>query len=250
MAYTGTMRKTGWHIDVRCALLVLFGYSVGLLLVGGSNTVAGGWPGLALFAVGLGAGMALLRTRLTDVVRVGLPLYALFAFVALAHIPQDLQSGQLTGLFYALRLLMLAMATLAVGLSYDDAEFARAFQWLLRPLRGLRVPVDDIACMTSIALRFIPESMNELNRVKAAQASRGAAFDSGGAVARTFAYGRMFVPVLAGLFRRAATLAEAMESRCYGAGPRTSLNGSGVPKRQLLASAAVCITFVALGAAL
>mgnify|MGYP000458919523 FL=1 len=78
----------------------------------------------------------------------------------------------------------------------------------------------------SIALRFMPLLSEELRAVRAAQASRGAAFESAGLVRRLRAYGGLMVPLFVGLFRRADRLASAMEARCYGAsGVPTSLDG-------------------------
>ena len=62
--------------------------------------------------------------------------------------------------------------------------------------------------------------------MRAAQASRGAAFEGAGLVRRLRAYGGLMVPLFVGLFRRADRLASAMEARCYGAsGVPTSLDG-------------------------
>ena len=62
--------------------------------------------------------------------------------------------------------------------------------------------------------------------MRAAQASRGAAFEDEGIVRRLRAYGGLMVPLFVGLFRRADRLASAMEARCYGAsGEPTSLDG-------------------------
>ena len=50
--------------------------------------------------------------------------------------------------------------------------------------------------------------------------------DDGGLVNKIVQRGRVFVPMLVGLFRHASVLACAMEARCYGApGVRTCLHG-------------------------
>mgnify|MGYP004705433013 CR=1 FL=1 len=48
---------------------------------------------------------------------------------------------------------------------------------LMRPLRLVRVPVDDVAMMLSIALRFVPTTAEEAEKVVVAQTARGAVFD-------------------------------------------------------------------------
>ncbi len=84
------------------------------------------------------------------------------------------------------------------------------------PLRAIKVPVDDIAMVFSIALRFIPLIIAEYEQVKDAQWSRGASFDEGGLMKRLRAHVAILMPLVVGLFRRADRLAMAMEARCYG----------------------------------
>ena len=56
--------------------------------------------------------------------------------------------------------------------------------WLGRPLRRLHVPTDELALMVTIALRFIPTLLVELETIMRAQRARGAEFGSGGLRAR------------------------------------------------------------------
>lgn len=179
------------------------------------------WCAMGVLAAGLACALALARVRVGALLKSIVPLLVLLAFTVAAHIPQ----GVGTGLFYALRILLLALATLAVAFSYDETQLVRAFASFLSPLRAVRVPVDDIAAMFSIALRFIPVSMDEFKRVENAQRARGARFDEGGVVERAKRWGNVLVPILVGLFRRASVLAQAMEARCYGCARRTSLHG-------------------------
>jgi energy-coupling factor transport system permease protein len=86
------------------------------------------------------------------------------------------------------------------------------------------VPVDDVAMMFSIALRFIPTTAEEADRIVTAQSARGARFDEGGPIRRARAWLPVLVPLFVNLFRRADNLAVAMESRCYGGVGRTRLH--------------------------
>ena len=87
--------------------------------------------------------------------------------------------------------------------------------WLGRPLRRLRVPTDELALMVTIALRFIPTLLVEMDTIMRAQRARGADFRSGGLVARARALVPVLVPLFVLSFRRADDLALAMEARCY-----------------------------------
>ena len=201
--------------DPRISIVATLAYCIAVFLV---DT----WVGMAVFALVIAAALIVMRVRIGQIVKSIIPLLFILAFTVVAHIPQGIDEG----FFYALRILLLALATLVVAFSYDDSQFVRAFSSFGRPLRALHVPVDDIATMFSIALRFIPAGMEEFKRVANAQRSRGARLDEGGAIARVRLWGNVLVPMLVGLFRRAGVLAQAMEARCYGSAVRrTSLHG-------------------------
>jgi energy-coupling factor transport system permease protein len=95
--------------------------------------------------------------------------------------------------------------------------------------------------MLTIALRFIPTTAQEAEKIIVAQTARGARFDEGGLLTRARAFVPVMVPLFVNLFRRAEDLAMAMESRCYrGGSGRTRLNvsamGSGDWAKLLLVS--------------
>jgi energy-coupling factor transport system permease protein len=87
--------------------------------------------------------------------------------------------------------------------------------WLARPLRRLRVPTEELALMMTIALRFIPTLLVEVETIMRAQRARGAEFGRGGLMRRARALVPLLVPLFVVSFRRADELALAMEARCY-----------------------------------
>jgi energy-coupling factor transport system permease protein len=135
--------------------------------------------------------------------------------------------GLLTGAFFALRIVLLVLGTSLLTLTTSPVELTDALERLMRPLALLRVPVGEIAMMLTVALRFIPTTAEEAERVVTAQQARGARFDEGGPVRRAKAYVPILVPLFVQLFRRADELATAMEARCYrGGSGRTRLRES------------------------
>lgn len=135
-------------------------------------------------------------------------------------------AGMARGCFFALRILALVMGSLVVAYTTTSTALVDAFAGFLRPLRRLRVPVDDIATVLSIALRFIPVTFEELGRIHDAQVARCAPLDSGPLFARLRTWVAVFIPLFVRMFRRADALAVAMDARCYGASGvrRTSLS--------------------------
>jgi energy-coupling factor transport system permease protein len=127
-------------------------------------------------------------------------------------------SGIAQGVFFALRIVVLVVGTSLLTLTTPPVDLAEGLERLMRPLSHVGFPAHDVAMMLSVALRFIPATAEEAERVMTAQAARGARFDHGGPVTRARAYLPVLVPLFIGLFRRADRLATAMEARCYRGG--------------------------------
>ena len=132
--------------------------------------------------------------------------------------------GVVRGVFFVARITLLVLGTSLVTITTSPVALTDALSQLMRPLRVVKVPVDDIATMFSIALRFIPTTAEEADKIVVAQTARGARFDAGGPIRRARAWLPVLVPLFVNLFRRADNLAVAMESRCYTGVGRTRLN--------------------------
>jgi energy-coupling factor transport system permease protein len=156
-------------------------------------------------------------------------------------------TGALDGLFFVLRIVELICATTLFTLTSPIVRVSDAIASLLRPLRVFRVPVEDIAMMFSIALRFIPLTAEEAEKVIYALAARGVRFGEGGLVRRLRAYQPLLVPLFVGLFRRADALAVAMESRCYDGANRTRLATERLNPVNLVEGIAASVVLIVLG---
>ena len=219
------------RIDVRMRLLALVFYSAALF-------VFGSWPALALCATFLAVVFLAGGVPVRSVLFLSLPVCVLAACVVAANaIGFDAaqgvfafsQEGFELGVFSAVRVVLVVWATLTVCLTASAVQFVDAFRSILSPLRSVRVPVDDVAMVISIALRFVPVVGEELLRIRAAQWARGASFGEGSPLKRIKTWIAVLIPLIAGLFRRSDNLAEAMDARCYGASAaRTSLGSSRI----------------------
>ena len=155
--------------------------------------------------------------------------------------------GLARGLFFALRLAAMMLATTLVTLTTSPVALTDGMATMMRPTARLGVPVDDIATMLSIALRFIPTIIDEVDRIVTAQTARGARFDVGSPLTRARAWIPVIVPLFVQMFRRADTLALAMEARCYGSATRTRLRTLEMRPSDV---ATMVVAFVALAVAL
>jgi len=218
------------RLDPRAKIGLVLAYSMLLFAVES-------WFALALVGASLTLAIALSRVPVRLVVRGLWTVSLLLAFTLIANGlrwqpeaallrlgPFGVDGGGLaTGLFFAARIALLIVGTSLVTLTTSPVALADALAHLIGPSRALRVPVDDIATMFSIALRFIPTTAEEVEKIVVAQTARGAVFDEGGPVRRAKAWVPVLVPLFVNLFRRADDLAVAMESRCYTGVGRTRL---------------------------
>lgn len=114
------------------------------------------------------------------------------------------------------RIIMLVCLALSVAESTTPTKLAHACTSLMRPLGHIGVPIEDVALVLSMALRFIPVVSEEAGRIRLAQRARGVNFDEGSVLRRVRAWAAVLTPLVVGLFRRADRVAESMDARCYG----------------------------------
>jgi energy-coupling factor transporter transmembrane protein EcfT len=132
-------------------------------------------------------------------------------------------TGLQQGFFVVWRFLCLIIAAVLLTMTTAPSEMIAAIKYFLKPLKLLRMPVDDIAVMIMLALRLMPILLTEKERVETAQKARGYHLLQSGFIIRIKAFLSLTLNVLTGVFRRADELALAMEARSYQRGERTSL---------------------------
>jgi energy-coupling factor transport system permease protein len=143
--------------------------------------------------------------------------------------------GLRTGIFFAVRIVLLMAGTSLLTLTTTPVQLTDGLESVMRPGAALGLPTGEIAMMLTIALRFIPTTAQEAERLIIAQSARGARFDEGSLVARVRAYVPVLVPLFVNLFRRAEDLATAMDARCYRGGEgRTRLHAAVMTVRDWL----------------
>lgn len=210
--------------DARLKLLATLGFLVVVFAVHR-------WQGLAALGVGLGVGLALVGASpgylwrglrplvvlllLTFVLQLfgypGEPLWRLGPFTIT-------REGVETSAYFTGRLLLVLLSGAVLTLSTPPVVLTTAVEWLIAPLRRLRIPTADIALMMTIALRFIPTLLRELDELVKAQRARGADLSVRDPRRLAQALLPLAVPLFVLTFRHADDLAQAMTSRCYRGG--------------------------------
>jgi energy-coupling factor transporter transmembrane protein EcfT len=134
------------------------------------------------------------------------------------------EDGLYRGILVSWQFLSLALSGAILTMTTSPSDLVHGLEHLLRPLRHIRVPAQDIAIMVAMALRFVPTFLEEFDRIRTAQSARCGDVETGRIDQRIKTLASLVIPLMASAFRRADELAEAMEARGYAPGPRTSLN--------------------------
>ncbi len=123
--------------------------------------------------------------------------------------------GILVAIKTIMRLTLLVSISSIMTLTTAPITLTDGIESLLRPFKKIGVPAHEIAMMMTIALRFIPTLIEELDKIMKAQMSRGSEFDTGNAMQKVKSLVPVLVPLFISSFRRSDELAMAMEARCY-----------------------------------
>ncbi|MFO7891220.1 MAG: energy-coupling factor transporter transmembrane component T [bacterium] len=148
--------------------------------------------------------------------------------------------GLYKGFFYTFRLIILIILAGLLTLTTSPMSLTDGMERFLKPFKKLGLPAHEIAMTISIAMRFIPILIEESERIKKAQISRGAKFE-GNIINRTKSIIPLVVPLFISGFRKANELSLAMEARGYKGGQgRTSYLYLALGKNDFIC---LCILF-------
>ena len=184
-------------------------------------------------------------------------LVAITAFFNVFFTPGDLlwQVGVLhitwqgvrNAVFFSIRLIYLILGTSIMTLTTTPNQLTDGLEKGLGWLNRIHVPVHEVAMMMSIALRFIPILLEEMDRIMKAQQARGADFESGNLIQRAKGLVPLLVPLFIAAIRRANDLAMAMEARCYHGGQgRTKMKPLHYEKRDRMAYLLMAVYMIAI----
>lgn len=127
-----------------------------------------------------------------------------------------------TAIFIAIRIFCLIIISSLLTYTTTPTMLTDGIEKLLRPLDYILKPfnfrVHTLAMMMTLALRFIPTLIEEIDKIMNAQKARGADLESGGIMQRAKALIPIIIPLFVSSFRRAYELAFAMDCRCYTGG--------------------------------
>ena len=187
------------------------------------------------------------------------PFLWLFVFTALLHLfmtsgdplpylPHASQQGLRYGIIVGLQLTCAIWISTLMTLTTSPLDMVWALEWFLKPLKYLKIPVEEIALLVMLAIRFIPLLFEETDRIVKAQKARGIDIEGGGLIRRVKALLPVLIPLLQGMLRRSDDLAVALTLRGYTPGmPRTKYKNISIRPHDLITlvlCTAVWLTFL------
>jgi len=125
---------------------------------------------------------------------------------------------------FSLRLIVLILFLRLLTLTTTPNAIIHGCEKMVSPLAKIGLPVSELLTIMNLTLAFVPFFLEEGQRVRLAQTSRGMSLREGSIRRRLESLLALLVPLWRGAFERSTQLAEAMEARGYSAGiRRTSL---------------------------
>ena len=128
------------------------------------------------------------------------------------------EAGVSAAIYTSLRLVFMIIGSSMMTYTTTPTLLTDGLEKMLGWMKKLRVPVHELAMIMSIALRFVPVLVEELDRIMKAQMARGIDFQEGNLVIRLRKLIPILIPLMVSAMKRSNELALAMDARCYHGG--------------------------------
>lgn len=123
--------------------------------------------------------------------------------------------GVIRGLFLFIRIITIIFITSLLTFTTMTTDLNYGMEALFKPLTYIKVPVEMMAMMLSLILRYIPTLLFETEKIMKAQASRGLDFSESKLKEKLVQVIALLVPIFVISLNRAEELSDAMEARGY-----------------------------------
>lgn len=155
---------------------------------------------------------------------------------------QITSGGVLTAIFMALRISLLIVMSTMLTYTTSPTSLTNGLDRIFAPFKKIGLDFHTVTMIMTIALRFIPTLIEEVDKIMSAQKSRGANFEQGSLMKRAKALIPLFIPLLFNSIRRAYELANAMTCRCYNGGKgKTTMNALKFSSRDYTAIIGIAV---------
>lgn len=128
------------------------------------------------------------------------------------------QTGLHSAVYLGLRLIFMIIGSSMMTYTTTPNALTDGLEKMFGWLKKLNMPVHEFAMIMSIALRFVPILVEELDKIMKAQLARGMDFKEGNLFVRLKKLMPIIIPLFVSAVRRSHELALAMDARCYHGG--------------------------------
>ena len=118
-------------------------------------------------------------------------------------------------LFWIIKIILIVLYTSILTFTSTPTEITYGFQKILAPLKLIGLPTSRLALDLTMAIRYIPIMIEQTQRIKKTQASRGVDYDNSGFFGKFAAFFSLIGPVFRLSNRRTNELLTSMEIRMY-----------------------------------
>ena len=188
-----------------------------------------GFLGLGIIACGVAVLYAVARIPLTTALKTAAPLLIFAVLTAILNLffvtggetlfswgPFHITTESLFAAgFFGLRLTVLVFIACLLTLTTPVLAIVKATATLLSPLRRVSVPVDELAMMCGMAIRFLPLFAEEWVTIRQAREARGARMSYNPFKGGLKTVASLIIPLFVSAFRHAETISAAMDARCF-----------------------------------
>ncbi len=117
--------------------------------------------------------------------------------------------------YVSMKILLMVLIITIFTSTTSPMQITYTIEYILYPLKYIKVPVSEIALIISLAIRFIPSLLEESNRIFKAQASKGIDFKNGNIIDKFKSLTSLVIPLFSIAFKKAEELSNAMQTRGY-----------------------------------
>ncbi len=123
--------------------------------------------------------------------------------------------GAWLSLIYFLKIWeILILGTILISTTLQS-EIAKAFVWMLKPLKVVKFPVEEVSLILTLGIRFIPNIITDASTILKAQRARGLNNKGFNLRNKYIAYKTMMLPLLVSSFSRADEISNSLLARGY-----------------------------------
>lgn len=157
------------------------------------------------------------------------------------------KTGFVSAVYLGLRLVFMIIGSSMMTYTTTPNALTDGLEKMLGGLKKIHVPVHEFAMIMSIALRFVPILVEELDKIMKAQMARGIDFREGSLFTRLKKLVPILIPLFVSAVKRSNDLAMAMDARCYHGGEgRTKMKPLQYRRKDYIAYVFVIIYLAAM----